>query len=183
MTARDGYAVAMPLSIVTAGRVTVYRASNTPMQHPVAGTPPTLGSLRQLGSYFDGYPEGFDAGGGAVVTIENVTPTPDVMPGVAGALSANFSTARNTPLQFDLSGIQTGYEPAITIKFANRSETYVVRGLDKDGEYSFAWPFDAHSTIGDVQIDPVHISILPRDGWPPCAWTLNVGVEKPAVEA
>jgi hypothetical protein len=110
-------------------------------------------------------------------TISNLTPS-ELTPGTPGAFSATYSIARFTPIEFDLTDIASGAQISIVAKFANRNETYVV--LHQDG--SWRWPFDAHSTIGVLSSEPVHVSILPRDGWPPVPFEFHVAAVAPAVE-
>jgi hypothetical protein len=112
-------------------------------------------------------------------TIDNITPAHDVAAGTPGAFDVNYSIARNTPVQFDLTNIVAGAGVTISVKFQHRNETYVA--LDHEGTWQ--WPFDAFSTIGDLGLEPVHVSLLPRDGWPPVPFAIKVAAVKPAVES
>lgn len=161
MAIRDGQVIA-PLVAAAGVNVVVWTAS------------------RQPGSYVDGYAAGFQAGGGQVPAVSNLTPVAAAIAGSPGAFSSSYSIARYTPITFDLNGLPSGFQPVFSIKFANRSETYVIRGRDALGVYNFLWPFDASSSIGSLAANPIHVSILPRDGWPPTPWTLQIGMEKAA---
>jgi hypothetical protein len=105
------------------------------------------------------------------LVISNVTPSEDVQPGQPGGFPATYATARLTPIEFDMSGIPSGQLVTITAKFPNQQATYAV--VDFDG--NFLWPFDdGRSTIGALGVEPVHVSLLPRDGWPPGVTDIEV---------
>lgn len=110
-------------------------------------------------------------------TITNVTPA-RAEPGEAGAFSLSYSDARNTPIEFDVSDIAAGAGVTISVKFGTRDETYVA--LAHDG--TWLWPFDVDSSIGELASEPVHVSLLPRDGWPPTSVDIKVAAVKAAVE-
>jgi hypothetical protein len=130
-------------------------------------------------SYFGGYFGSASSGALAAPVISNVTPALGADPGAAGAFSADYSTARNTPVEFDLTGIVPGAGITISIKLANRDETYTA--LAHDG--TWLWPFDIQpaNSIGDLSVEPVHVTLLPRDGWPPVPVSIQVAAVKPAV--
>jgi len=109
------------------------------------------------------------------LAIANITPA-RAAAGTPGAFSLDYSVARTTPIEFDLTGIDTGAQISITMKRADRDETYAILGLDG----VWRWPFDAHSTIGDLAVEPVHVSLLPRDGWPPVALDFQVAQARKA---
>ncbi len=132
----------------------------------------------------EGWDEGYTAGFGSAPsakkqngittppTISNVSPDANAAPGSVGAFSASFSVARVTPITFQLTGVPTGCEIAITVKFSSRDEVFTA--LDFNG--TFVWPFDVQpdNSIGDLTVEPVDVSILPRDGWPPGSFTFEV---------
>lgn len=114
--------------------------------------------------------------------ISNITPTKGAQAGVPGAFSSSYSVARFTPIEFDLTNIVPGAGITIAIKFEHRDETYTILDTTADSERQWKWPFDAHSSIGDLSAEPVHVSLLPRDGWPPVPWEIKVAAVQPAVE-
>ena len=117
-------------------------------------------------------------------TISNITPSGGVVPGAPGSFSVIYSAARFTPIEFDLTGIVPGAGITISAKFGHRDETYTI--LDTTEPLSidrWKWPFDAYSTIGDLEVEPVHVSLLPRDGWPPVPFKIRVAAIKVAVES
>lgn len=111
-------------------------------------------------------------------TLSNFTPDMDLQPGEPGAFSANYSVARFTPVEFDITDIVAGAGITISIKFDHRDETYTI--LSHDGVW--LWPFDTESSMGGLAAEPVHVVLLPRDGWPPVPWEIKVAAVKPAVE-
>lgn len=121
------------------------------------------------------------AGGGALTppTISNITPN-GAVPGEPGAFTVIYSRARLTPITFDLTDIAAGSKITITVKFGNRSETYVA--LDADGQWR--WPFDLepNNSIGALGVEPVHVTLLPRGGWPSTSVTFQVAAVKAAIE-
>lgn len=124
---------------------------------------------------------GGSGGGAGAPTISDITPIDgEVTPGEPGAFSASFRVARRTPITFHLSNI-TGGEISITIKYANRNETYVAR----DVEGSWVWPFDVQSdnTFDDLGGGEADVSMLPRGGWPPCVVEFKVAASAMAVPA
>lgn len=129
-----------------------------------------------FGIYFGG--GGGDVGPLTAPVISNLSPT-RATAGTAGAFSADYSTARATPIEFDLTSIVPNANITISFKRADRDETYVALG--HDGEWR--WPFDTESTIGDLSSEPVHVSMLPRGGWPPVAIDFQVAAVKRAVES
>jgi hypothetical protein len=128
------------------------------------------------GGYFGGY-FGGDASPLQAPTISNITPV-RATPGAPGAFSTNYSVARATPIEWDLTNIVPGAGITITVKLGNRDETYTALG--HDGEW--LWPFDVDSSIGDLSSEPVHVSLLPRDGWPPVPVDIKCAAVAPAVE-
>lgn len=127
------------------------------------------------GGFDDGFVLGASSGGSAAAagapTLSNITPDPLESPGDPGAFSVDFRVARRTPISFDVDG-NGGAQIAINMSFADRNEVYVV--LDFDG--SFRWPFDVPSdnTIGDLDAEPVHVTLMPRGGWPPTVVRMQV---------
>ncbi len=112
------------------------------------------------------------------LTISNLVPDLNANPGAPGAFSSVFATARLTPIEFDLTSIPADTTIVVVIKFQDRDETYVA--LDAAGDWR--WPFDVDSSIGDLDSEPVHVSILPRGGWRPgtielIVMSVSVGVE------
>lgn len=135
--------------------------------------------MSALGLATRGYYGG--AGGTNAPTISDISPIDgEVTPGEPGAFSASFSTARRTPITFHLANV-TGGEIAITIKYANRLETYVAR----DVEGAWVWPFDveADNTMSEVVDGECDVSMLPRGGWPPCVVEFKVAAAAMAVPA
>jgi hypothetical protein len=114
------------------------------------------------------------ASGGNNLVVSNITPADGVQPGAAGGFSADFSTARRTPLQFDITGIPSGAQIMILCKFSDRDETYVA--LDADGNWQ--WPFDVvgpdDNQIGSLTSEPVAVQILPRGGFRSGGFSLTV---------
>jgi hypothetical protein len=126
---------------------------------------------------------GYYGGGSgfAAPQISDISPIDgQITPGEPGAFSASFSTARRTPITFHLAQV-TGGEITITIKYADRNETYVAR----DMEGSWVWPFDVQSdnTISEIVAGECDVSMLPRGGWPPCVVEFKVGAAAMAVPA
>lgn len=115
-------------------------------------------------------------------TISNISPIDgNITPGEPGAFSATFSTARRTPITFDLAGISSGSAVTISAKYANRNETYTLR----DVEGSFVWPCDvqADNTFTVTGEGTASVSLLPRGGWPATTVELKVAVALRAVPA
>jgi hypothetical protein len=118
------------------------------------------------------------AGGGNGVStppaISNISPSGNLLPGQPGAFSASFSTARTTPLTFNITGIPSGCQISITVKFANRDEKFTA--LDFAG--AWCWPFDvvgpSDNQIGALTPEPVSARLLPRGGWPPGQFIVEV---------
>lgn len=141
-----------------------------------------------IGEAFD---EGVDAGMATVpvvaaqptstapiaIALSNITPDPFEPPGSPGAFSIDFRVARLQPISFDVAG-GNGAQISIEVSFGDRNETYVA--LDFDGV--FRWPFDVPSqnTIGDLSSDPVHVTLLPRGGWPPTMIRMRVAIALPS---
>ncbi len=123
-----------------------------------------------------GYIGGGGGGGTAAApTLSNFSPDISATPGDPGAFSASFRIARLTPIEFDIGGLE-GNDVTISVAFADRNERYVA--LDVDGVWS--WPFDVEpdNSIGDITVDPAHVTLLPRGGWPPCALEIKVAACK-----
>lgn len=118
------------------------------------------------------------SGGGSVSApvLSNITPDVDEAPGQPGAFSSAFKLARLTPIEFDITNIAPGAQIAITVHYEDRNETYVA--LDVRGVWR--WPFDVSgdNTIGDLTSEPVHVSMLPRGGWPPTVVSFEVAAAK-----
>ena len=73
-----------------------------------------------------------DAGGNGIASppaISNISPS---------SFSTSFSQATVTPLTFQLTGIPTGCDISITVKFSNQDQKLVA--LDFTGQW--CWPFD-----------------------------------------
>ncbi len=107
---------------------------------------------------------GMCAGVGAGGAVSAVGPViSDITP---SEFSANFHEARVTPYEFDLTGIATGCRVTISVKFELSNEMVVI--IDQAGEWQ--WPFDVvgpdDNSIGTLTIEPVHVRLLPRGGWP-----------------
>lgn len=120
---------------------------------------------------------GGGGGGNGITTppaISNISPSGNLIPGSPGAFAASFSTAKITPLTFQLTGIPSGCQISITVKFANRDEKFTA--LDFTG--AWCWPFDvvgpSDNNIGALSSEPVSVQLLPRGGWPPGAFIFEV---------
>lgn len=126
------------------------------------------------------------AGGGALGTpiISNVTPEINAVPGSSGAFSATFRTARVTPIEFDITNIPSGARITISVHYENRNETLVALDFDSSVvDADWVWPFDVEpdNSIGDLLAEPVHVTMLPRGGWPPTTITIKVAACKISV--
>jgi hypothetical protein len=114
--------------------------------------------------------------GGALAApiVSNLTPA---------TFPSSYSIARFTKVEFDLTNIVPGAGITLAIKFAHRDETYTILDTtDPDPAKRWKWPFDSSdNTIGDLTAEPVHVSLLPRDGWPPVPWSLVPAAVKRAV--
>lgn len=126
---------------------------------------------------------GYLGGGGGSVTaptIDNVTPAEELEPGEPGAFSLSFKTARLTPIEFDISDIPDGADVTISVKYADRNETYTALVAGTGGV--FTWPFDvqADNAIGAIASEPVHVKMLPRGGWPNTRVAFTVAASKKA---
>jgi hypothetical protein len=79
-----------------------------------------------------------------------------------------------TPLTFQLTGIPTGCDISITVKFSNQDQKLVA--LDFTGQW--CWPFDVegpdNNSIGPLTSEPVDVQLLPRGGWPPGTFFFEV---------
>jgi hypothetical protein len=126
-------------------------------------------------------PTGGGGGGGptplSTPEITNITPTAEIVAGAPGAFSATFRTARLTPIEFDISSLASGARVTIAVAYADRNEKYVALEADSSttvGEW--AWPFDIEpdNSIGDLASEPIHVTLLPRGGWP--ATTVEIKV-------
>lgn len=104
-------------------------------------------------------------GAGSAPIISAITPAEAIEPGEPGAFSATFKTARLTPITFHLAEVSEDAVITIAVKFENRNETYVARGVD--GEWN--WPFDitADNFITALVDGECDVEMLPRGGWPP----------------
>lgn len=114
--------------------------------------------------------------------IDNISPIDgEVTPGVQGAFSATFRTARLTPITFDLSNVSDIISISITVRYMDRNETYVAR----DAEGTFVWPFDvqADNTMTPLVAGETSVSMLPRGGWPPAVVEIKVAASLMAVPA
>jgi hypothetical protein len=109
----------------------------------------------------------------------NFVPSESVTPGSAGGFSMSFKTARITPIEFDLTGVDPTKAVMITVAYANRNEAYTAREADN----VMRWPFDVEpdNSIGDLSSEPVHVTMLPRGGWPPCDVEIKVSQGSMAV--
>jgi len=123
-------------------------------------------------------PNAFQGGGIQAPTVSNLTPSENVEAGAVGGFSAIFSVARLTPIEFDIEDISFGGEITISVRYENRNESYVAR----NAEGVWVWPFDIEpdNSIGDLESEPVHVTLLPRGGWPPTRIGLMVAVAKKA---
>lgn len=130
-------------------------------------------------NWFNPWISAFEGGAGgsfSAPTVTNIEPTPDTEPGEAGAFSIDFRVARLTPIEFDLTNIPAGARIGISIKWANRNETYLALDFDSSAtEGDFVWPFDVQpsNSIGPLASEPVHVTLLPRGGWPPGVVTIK----------
>lgn len=98
--------------------------------------------------------------------LSNITPAPlPAQPGDAGAFSVDFRVARLTPIEFDVTQVASGANIAIIVLFGDRNESYTA--LDADGVWRWPWDVAADNVIGAVSLEPVHVRMLPRGGWPP----------------
>lgn len=108
---------------------------------------------------------GPDTGGGGPPkdttppTIAIISPTPGVAPGDPGGFSADWETARNTPIVIRVTDAAPGnlYQ-CIVLKYAGAQDETVVwrRG-------AFRGSFAARSLV--VTSTPLELSVLPDNGW------------------
>lgn len=126
-------------------------------------------------------------GGGGLIdapVISNIYPAEDIDPGGSNSFSVDYSEARYTPIEFDLTNLAPGADVMISIKFENRDETYTALDTSEaNPAFRWKWPFDASSSISNLAEEPIHVVILPRDGWPPTPFTMTVGAIRRAVES
>jgi hypothetical protein len=102
-------------------------------------------------------------GGGAPV-LSNFSPSEDVEPGQPGGFPLDYTSARNVPFEFDITGLSAGQSITMYVRLPTQTATYMI--MDFDG--NFLWPFsDGASTIGDLGMEPVHVKLIPIGGWPP----------------
>lgn len=148
-------------------------------QRPVAfGAGVNLGQMR---GYSDGLDDGRAEAGLAYLAgvaqaagippiltpvLSSITPAPlPAQPGDAGAFSVDFRVARLTPIEFDVTQVASGANIAIIVLFGDRNESYTA--LDADGVWRWPWDVAADNVIGVTTLEPVHVRMLPRGGWPP----------------
>lgn len=102
-------------------------------------------------------------------TIAIVSPTPNTTPGTAGAFSADWQTARFTPIVIDITDAAPGIEYACVVVTypGSTTETVVYR------RGSFRGAFVGLST-STVIANGLRLSILPLNGWPSSDALLDV---------
>jgi hypothetical protein len=64
-------------------------------------------------------------GGGGLLDpplISNITPADEIEPGEPGAFSVDYSTARYTPIEFDVTNVAPGAGLTIWVKFEKAVE-------------------------------------------------------------
>jgi hypothetical protein len=94
--------------------------------------------------------------------ISNMTPTPGVAPGDPGGFSADYATAKWTPIEFDLTDVMPGLATfSIWCELPGEDDVLLVH----DGA-NFRGRWAARSSIVAIA-NGYHLSVLPSRGWPP----------------
>jgi hypothetical protein len=105
-------------------------------------------------------------GGAGPVSVDGFSPDPELEPGEPGAFSADWATAKQTPITFTVTN---GVFFFIFIRYVNDSKTY--------GVYNgaiFVSPFDSTSDIADGDPGETIFTIIPAGGWPASIECLNI---------
>lgn len=104
---------------------------------------------------------------------------------VAAAFTVDFPTASMTPISFDLIHIPqvTNVKISVQVKMQARDETLIALDFDQ----TWRWPFDIlgpnNNSIGPLTPEPVHVTLLPRAGWPPGAVEVKIAAAFKATPA
>lgn len=106
------------------------------------------------------------------IATNGITMPPTIINVLPAVFDVTFETAHLEALSFDISGMPSGCTVAIAVKLATRDET--LTALDFGA--AWCWPFDVQpdNSIGALNTSPVHVTLLPRGGWPPGTHSIQV---------